>query len=321
MKTLIKTIFLLAIIAACSYFIGRVTKGGWKPNAVAQSVLIALHLQAAPCTESIKYSIGSFDTRFGISKAYFVSAIEDAEAIWEKPFKREFFTYVPTGGELKVNLEYDYRQQATNTLGGLGAEVNNNRTSYDMLKAKYTTLKAQVSASTAAYNTAVAVYNARNQTYNESVSYWNARGGAPKAEYEQLQNEKLSLQSQSSQLQSEQASLNAQISELNDTVSVLNQVARSLNLQVESYNTVGSSLGESFTEGVYEDTATSTYINIYEFSDRGKLVRVLAHELGHALGLDHVTDPKAIMYAYNEGTNEVLTAADIAEVNNKCGMK
>jgi len=43
---------------------------------------------AAPCAKPIPYRLGSFATQFGISQKYFLSALSEAEAIWEKPFGR-----------------------------------------------------------------------------------------------------------------------------------------------------------------------------------------------------------------------------------------
>ena len=45
---------------------------------------------------------------------------------------------------LKINLIYDYRQQATEKLSGLGIVVDDNQASYDSLKVKFEALKKEL---------------------------------------------------------------------------------------------------------------------------------------------------------------------------------
>ena len=289
MKNFLKLILIVVVFATVYHFRFEL---GQKLKPYLENIGQTLHLTGAPCEEPIKYTLGAFAPEFKISQDYFLSAISEAEAIWEKASGRELFTHTPESSprDLKINLVYDYRQQATDKLGDLGIIVENNKASYESLKIKFESLKRE--------------YERDKDDYERRVDAFNRSDRTDEAEFKSLQHKR--------------EELNAKVSEINAMVVVLNKLITSLNISVDKYNTTSVSRGETFEEGVYVSDGLKREIDIYEFSSRAKLVRVLAHELGHALELEHVSDPKAIMYELNQSDSIALSETDIALLKAKC---
>ena len=274
----------------------------------------------APCSSPVTYSIGSIDPRFDLPKSTVIKNVQQAEAIWEKPSDKDLFQYVEEGGDLTVSFVYDERQEATDKLATLGIKIDESKATYDSLRARYDRLSADVESQQIQYKAYIAAYQKREAAYNAEVERWNDAGGAPPREYAKLSAEKAALRDQVTNLRAKERQLNADIDTLNALATALNQLIVHLNLNVEQYNHTGARGGE-FEEGLYEVKNGATTITIYEFSNTTKLVRVLAHELGHALDLEHVEGEKAIMYEINKGTELKTTEADMEELARVCRTK
>ncbi len=272
-----------------------------------------------PCRSPITYSIGEFDTRFGLSKADFIESLSQGEKIWEGAINKQLFKYDPKG-LLKINLIYDNRQATTQQLKNMGLQVNNSKSSYDELKKKYDTVKSEYLSLKNNFELKVADFEKRKASYEAKVNSVNAKGGGSKSVVASLNQERDSINSELQLIQSMQVELNTKVDQINALASALNETAKALNLTVDKYNAVGGSLGGEFEEGTYTQQGSSRKIDVYQFDNKTKLVRVIAHELGHALGLEHNEDSKAIMYRLNNGVNEKLTQADINEVKVLCGI-
>lgn len=270
------------------------------------------------CSQTLAYSIGAVDPRFGISSDDFRNLAEQTESVWETEFDKDFFRYDPNA-EFKINLVFDDRQQRTIDEKNSRQEIS---TQQQIYRSKVSAYDARLSAYQTAnvnYDAAVAAYEQRLQQYNEQVDHWNKNGGAPAKEYAQLQREKSALQREASRLEGIRRELNSEVAQLNADAAEVNSLAKDLNLDVDAYNGAFGTTRE-FDQGSY----TGSAINIYQFNAQDDLRLVLAHEYGHALGLDHVDDPNAIMYYLMDKQNIKnlhLSEADISAVKGTCHIR
>lgn len=266
----------------------------------------------APCEEPLAYTIGSIDPRFELSESELREVLREAASVWNIAAGKEVLVF-REDGELPVSLVYDERQATAE----LGEEIDSDQERYDALRAQVDTLIAAHDAKIRSHESNVASFERRSAAYEASVEKWNQQGGAPPREYERLETERKSLARLQDSINTSAEALNRMTADINEKVGALNNMADTLNVQVDTYNVVA---GKEFDQGQYIEDQQGARITIYEFRTRDQLVRALAHEFGHALGIEHTQDPQSLMYPYNSGDDLTLAPEDIDALRSACEL-
>lgn len=278
--------------------------------ALANPEILARIANVRACEEPITYAVRTVDPRFAITRAEVEAAVEEAAAVWNTTHGKLLLAS-STEAELFIDLVYDERQEAIE----LGVSINEEQEQYqemrdaiESLRSRYATLKARYEAAVRAFERDVAAYETE-------VARWNEQGGAPPAVYAQLAARKAELSSEQSELGSQAAQVESIGRDINTRVVSLNALVVRLNENAETFN---ETLGHDFDQGNYVSDDQGERITIYTFERRDELVRVLAHEFGHALGIGHVENPDSLMYSYNIGTEVALSEEDRAALVSVC---
>lgn len=242
------------------------------------------------CPVPLSYRVGLIDDSFSLTRDEARQYAESAEKTWESASNRDLFVY-DEESKFTIDFIFDERQETANSeehqrelLDKKWEESEEVRRTVEELRAEYKSLSES-------YDNQAAGYEARLEAYNAEVSRYNDRGGAPADVFEELENEREALNEESE-------NLSQMARELNDFASNINSLSDRGNLLVDSYNEEVNiynqeyGFAREFTQGDYQGKS----IRIYKFSSEEELVTVLAHEFGHALGIDHIEGETSLMY-------------------------
>ncbi len=276
---------------------------------------LILVLRPGPCARPLAYRIDKFDERFGVSREGLREALRQAEEVWERPHGRELFVETATA-RLAVNFHYDERQQRTQTGNRLRGSMTETRVSHASVGRSYEEWRATYERRLRDFKDGQAEYQSRAQALSARIQEWNARGGVPTDARASFEAERSRLAEMRQRLESERAALQ----ELAATVSGLaekgNTIAQTHNQSVATFNALYGG-PRQFHKGEFD----GRQIAVFEFHDSRDLVLLLAHELGHALGIRHVDDPVSVMHAVAGGqpiSALVAAPADLAALQKAC---
>jgi hypothetical protein len=267
------------------------------------------------CPVPINYRLGIIDDSFSITQTEAKQYIEQAAKVWEDVADQDLFVY-NDDADFTINFVFDERQETANAQTADRDRLDGIAVQNDQFRAQIADLQTTYQNRNVQFETTKANYDERLESYNDAVRQANDRGGATPAAFAVLEEERVVLEGESNQLRVASNALNSLASQLNELSSEGNRLIETYNQEVRGYNELYGEAHE-FTQGDYRGGE----INIYKFSDQFELVSVLAHEFGHALGIDHVEEPGALMYyLLDDELDQIptLSESDIAAYQREC---
>jgi chaperonin cofactor prefoldin len=261
---------ILGIILLLAFFFGFLHKDSL--TQVASNLVYS-----SPCDTPLGFKIGKIDAGFDVTSDTLIKDSQQAANIWNVAYGKKLLTYDPKA-VLTINMVYDSRQALNSKID----QLHNN------LKQQQGALDPEIQA----YKDKQADFEKKLSSLNQEIDYWNARGGAPQEEYKKLINQQNELKAEADELNNEAVSLGQATQQYNLNVdnlsSTINDYQKVLNVKPE--------------EGVYEQNGDNKSISIFIDTNKNEFLHTLAHEMGHALGLSHNTNPNSIMYAQTTST-------------------
>lgn len=281
---------------------------------IAPVLLLFWHHQPTLCQKPLHYRVGHFDHRFGLRRAEFLSLIKQAESIWEGPVDKDLFTYDPAA-DFTINLIFDGRQRSTVAEGSLVHKLRKIELSHTNLATSFQHWQTIFEEKNAAYQVALADYQVRLHRYNENLRDWNNQKGTLETLHK-LMRARQQLLLEKTGIDEDRLSIIDLGEKLQAIQAQGETVASAYQTQRQMYETHFVK-PNGFHQGEYEGNS----ISLYQFNDRTDLVTLLTHELGHALGLQHVDDPRAVMYylkVQRHKTQTALARKDIEVLKTAC---
>lgn len=272
-----------------------------------------------PCSDPLTFRVGEIDERFSITREDLIGLMEDVVEVWSEAADTTVVMY-DENGDIAVNLVYAEVQQLSDREKQHRDRLEHDEFSIAVLENEYQRMNRQYEADVARYEEDSRNLQLRIDQMNEWVIKKNNEGGFNEQDLDHYENRKQEIDRIKRELAQRENMLEQKADELNEKIDFLNEKIERKNKLVDDYNRMFTGV-RKFTQGAYEWTSDSRSINIFHFIDKAELRLVLAHEMGHALGINHVQNPRSVMYELMGGQPRPgieLTEEDINALRNIC---
>ncbi|MCY6413797.1 matrixin family metalloprotease [Acinetobacter sp. VNH17] len=241
-----------------------------------------------PLDHRLRYRIAEVDPRFKLSVEQVKAISQQATQVWKDGTGKDYFVYDPNA-QLTIHLIYDERQYESEQRREHLSRLETNQQQWLNKKKQLDQIEQEVLQNKQ-------ILEQKQLQLDQQIQYYNQerqiaqRSPTSSANAEYFQQRQQHLQQNVEQLQQEIGQYNQKISQLNQQIDELNALDQQLNASVKQYKQRFQP--HLFHKGLFN----GKQILIYEFESEDDLRLTLAHELGHALGLQHTDDPHALMH-------------------------
>lgn len=285
---------------------------------------VEAYSKRVPCNQPLHYTIGSIDPRFSITEPELEQAVEAAVVAWNTSTESDILAKREGDalqGDIVVQLVYDGRQERTDREIRFRERIRSQQIRLDRQQLQHEQKRATFDQRSQDYRNFAEQTTKRLDEFNEWIKEKNDNGGFEGTEIDKFNQLKKEVEDARADVRIKQQELDKLARSINTEMDELNEKFDAHNEMIEQYNEEFA--GDlRFAKATYQKTTDGGVVTVSQFMNDKELVLIIAHELGHALGISHLNKPESIMYSQMGGQqlnpSIRLTKADISAVKNLC---